>query len=113
MRFIPGSHRHGLISFRESGNAEGNVLDQTVDDPEQYGDSPVDVALRAGEVSIHSDLLLHGSEANQSTRRRCGLTLRYCTADVRAYLDWNKKGILVAGSDSSGHWENSPRPSGE
>jgi len=40
--------------------------------------------LTAGQMSIHSDLLLHGSGANESDRRRCGLTLRYCTADVRA-----------------------------
>jgi ectoine hydroxylase-related dioxygenase (phytanoyl-CoA dioxygenase family) len=55
-------------------------------------------------------MLLHGSEANQSTRRRCGLTLRYCSADVRAYLDWNKKGVVVSGIDPTGHWANPPRP---
>jgi hypothetical protein len=59
---------------------------------------------------MHSDLLLHGSEANQSSRRRCGLTLRYCPADVRAGLGWNAKGVIVHGADESGHWRNSPRP---
>ena len=57
-----------------------------------------------------TDLLLHGSEANQSTRRRCGLTLRYAAAEVRAYLDWNQKGVWVSGGDPSGHWANRPRP---
>eukprot|EP00913_Durusdinium_trenchii_P035264 g32994.t1 len=83
MRFLPGSHRHGLIPFRDSTDEEGNVLDQTVENPEQYGGPPVDVLLPAGEMSIHSDLLLHGSDANHSDRRRCGLTLRYCPADRR------------------------------
>lgn len=113
MRFLPGSHRHGLIPFRDSTDAEGNVLDQTVDNPEQYGGPPVDVLLAAGEISIHSDLLLHGSEANNSNRRRCGLTLRYCPADVRAYLGWNEKGVVVAGSDPSGHWNNAARPAAD
>jgi len=45
-----------------------------------------DDELKAGEISIHSDLLLHGSEPNQSKRRRCGLTLRYCLTSVRAEL---------------------------
>ena len=72
MRFIPGSHQHGHIPFRVSRDNEGNVLDQTVDDPLQYGEAPIDVELNAGEISVHSDLLLHGSEANASHRRRCG-----------------------------------------
>ena len=57
---------------------------------------PSDDELKAGEVSLHSDLLLHGSEANHSDRRRCGLTLRYCAADVRAGLGWNEKGVSSA-----------------
>jgi Phytanoyl-CoA dioxygenase (PhyH) len=110
MRFLPRSHLHGHIPYRTSTDGEGNVLDQTVENPEQYGGPPVDVELQAGGISIHSDLLLHGSEANHSDRRRCGLTLRYCTADVRAGLDWNQKGVIVSGSDPSGHWANPPRP---
>jgi len=110
MWFIPGSHLHGHIAYRSSAGDESNVLDQTVENAAQYGREPVPVELKSGEISIHSDLLLHGSEANNSDRRRCGLTLRYCAADVRAYLDWNRKGILVAGSDSTHHWANPQRP---
>lgn len=112
MRFLGGSHHFGHLTYRRSDPAEHNVLDQTVEDAEQYG-APVDVELAAGEVSIHSDLLLHGSEANVSDRRRCGLTLRYCAADVRAEMDWNLKGVVVRGSDPSGHWANPPRPNGD
>lgn len=113
MWFLPGSHLHGHIDYRKSDAGEGNVLDQTVENPEQYGGEPVPVELKAGEISIHSDLLLHGSEANNSNRRRCGLTLRYCAADVRAHLDWHKKGIVVAGSDPTNHWANPQRPEQE
>ncbi|HEY3967692.1 MAG TPA: phytanoyl-CoA dioxygenase family protein [Planctomycetaceae bacterium] len=109
MRFIAGSHHVGHLTYRPSDSAEHNVLNQTIENAEQYG-TPVDDCLKAGEVSIHSDLLLHGSEANTSDRRRCGLTLRYCAADVRAHMDWNQKGVIVSGSDPSGHWANRPRP---
>ena len=61
-------------------------------------------------MSLHSDLLLHGSEANQSNRRRCGLTLRYCPADVRAGLGRNAKGVIVSGEGYDGHWANPSRP---
>ena len=109
MRFIAGSHHFGHLTYRPSDSSEHNVLNQTIDNVEQYGQEVCDV-LKAGEVSIHSDLLLHGSEANDSDRRRCGLTLRYCAADVRAHMDWNQKGVIVAGSDPSGHWANRARP---
>jgi non-haem Fe2+, alpha-ketoglutarate-dependent halogenase len=109
MRYIPGTHHLGHLTYRMTEDSDDAVLNQQVEQVEQWG-TPVDVELRAGEVSIHSDLLLHGSEANQSNRRRCGLTLRYCAADVRAGLDWNQKGVLVSGSDPSGHWANAARP---
>ncbi len=109
MQFLPGSHQEGLVSYRMSTDSEQNVLDQSVEDIERFGD-PIDVELKAGEISLHSDLLLHGSGANNSDRRRCGLTLRYCSADVRAHMDWNQKGVVVSGEDSDGHWANRSRP---
>jgi len=109
MRFIPGSHLYGHLTWSLSEDDEGNVLNQTIADAERFG-APVDDVLRAGEISIHSDLTLHGSEANDSDRRRCGLTLRYCAADVRAYLGWNAKGVVVSGADADGHWANAARP---
>ena len=112
MRFIPGTHHHGHLTYRLTENDGDNVLNQTVEDAEQFGE-PIDVELNAGEISLHSDLLLHGSQANNSSRRRCGLTLRYCAADVRAQLDWNQKGVIVSGCDASGHWANQPRPAGD
>ncbi|MEK6234294.1 MAG: phytanoyl-CoA dioxygenase family protein [Planctomycetales bacterium] len=112
VRFVPGSHREGLLEYRGSEASEGNVLNQTIENAERFGE-PIDVELQAGEISIHSDLLLHGSEANDSDRRRCGLTLRYCPADVVAHLGWNEKGVLVSGSDASGHWANRSRPSAD
>jgi ectoine hydroxylase-related dioxygenase (phytanoyl-CoA dioxygenase family) len=109
MRYIPKSHQLGHLTYTLSEDDPANVLNQTVTNAEELGD-PVDVELRAGEISLHSDLLLHGSEPNQSTRRRCGLTLRYCAADVRAGSGWTAKGVVVSGEDAAGHWANPPRP---
>lgn len=109
MQFIAGSHHHGHLTYRPSDSHEHNVLNQTIDNPEQYG-TVVDNPLDAGEISLHSDLLLHGSQANNSNRRRCALTLRYAAADVTAHLGWNEKGVLVAGEDKDGKWANRERP---
>ena len=109
MRYIPASHHLGHLTYTLSENDESNVLNQTVTGAESLGE-PFNVELKAGEISIHSDLLLHGSEANESNKRRCGLTLRYCPTIVRAGLGWNAKGVIVSGRDESGHWANPPRP---
>ena len=108
VRFVPGSHWFGHLTYSLTENDTGNVLNQVVDVDKLA--PAFDNQLKAGSISIHSDLLVHGSEANTSTRRRCGLTLRYCPADVRAELGWNAKGVVVSGSDPSGHWADAPRP---
>src|SRR5207249_4380203 len=87
---------------------ENNVLDQTVVNADGIGE-PVYDELKAGEASVHSDLTLHGSEANTSDRRRCGLTLRYTTTDMQAHLGWHEKGVIVAGEPVP-HWANRERP---
>jgi hypothetical protein len=111
MKYIPGTHVLGHLTYKLSESDPSNVLNQTVPEVEKYGD-PVYVELKAGEASLHSDLLLHGSDANTSDRRRCGLTLRYTTGDVKAYMGWQDKGVVVAG-DPPAHWNNRPRPGEE
>src|SRR6202012_1253919 len=54
MRYIPGTHKLGHLTYKLSEEDEANILDQTVEGVETLGD-PVDVQLKAGEISIHSD----------------------------------------------------------
>ena len=109
MKFIPKSHLHGLIDYDLTNDVD-TVLDLAVKNPTSYGEGEVDVTLSAGQFSVHSDLLLHGSEANLSSRRRCGLTIRYAASDVTTWYDWHKKGIVVRGENVSGAWANPPCP---
>jgi len=109
MKFIAGSHHSGHLTWRPSNPDEHNVLNQTVENAEQYGEVVIN-DLKAGQASVHNDLLLHGSDANDSDRRRCGLTLRYCAASVRAGMGWNTKGVIVRGTDPDRHWSNRLRP---
>ncbi len=113
MQFIPGSHRHGQIPFEHSTAEENNVLGQSVRSPEAYGDPPVSVCIRAGQISIHTDLLLHGSAPNRSTRRRCGLTLRYMPPDVRTRAKDHASAFICRGMDPDGYWQSWPIPEGE
>jgi ectoine hydroxylase-related dioxygenase (phytanoyl-CoA dioxygenase family) len=110
MTVIPGSHVHGQLDFEESTSEENNVLSQSVRSPESYGDAPVAFTMQAGQMSLHSDLLLHGSEPNRSDRRRCGLTMRFVSPEVRELKGWRRNAIIARGSDPSGHWPHHPRP---
>ena len=109
MEVYNGSHTHGLIDFVSSNSDSGNVLNQSIANPEKYGTHNL-TCLRAGQASIHSDQLVHGSSPNHSDRRRCGLTLRYCPADVAAHLGWNQKGVIVRGNSEPEQWPGAPRP---
>lgn len=112
MQVVPGSHVHGQIPFERSTKEENNVLRQTVPNAEQFG-SPVSFVMKAGQVSMHTDLLLHGSEPNRSNRRRCGLTLRYMPPDVRGLDPEGQPGIVARGEDASGYWQQIERPGGD
>ncbi len=57
MEFAPGSHVLGALPHEEKPLDGSRVLKHAVLDPESYGPRYV----RAGEASLHSDLLLHGS----------------------------------------------------
>ena len=109
MEVFTGSHTHGLIDFETTDESSDNVLDQVVEHPEEFGEHRF-TPIAAGQVSIHSDLLVHGSAPNRSDRRRCGLTLRYCPAEVTAYLGWEKKGVVVAGNAPAQQWPGAERP---
>lgn len=111
MKFLPGTHNRGHLKWRDvKGPA---VLNQEIENTDQMGD-PVYDELKAGEFSLHADMLAHGSDPNASDRRRCGLTIRYCPPSVRVLNpDWGKGSILCRGSDPDGRWAHNPRPPGE
>jgi hypothetical protein len=112
LQLIPGSHRHGAIPMRQSAPEEDNVLWLTTEGWERYG-APVVNTLAAGEMSIHADLLVHGSERNRSTRRRCALAIRYCTPEVRQTGNHRTPSVICRGSDPGSYWRHFPRPDGD
>lgn len=110
MQFIPGTHDKGPLKWKRT--EQDAVLDQEIVDIEQWG-KPFTNSLKAGQISIHADMLAHGSQPNPSSRRRCGLTLRYCPPIVRSINPaWSSNAILCRGEDPYGHWTYKGRPCG-
>ena len=112
MKVFPGTHVLGILPFEWVTDKEDGVLNQHVHNPEQYGE-PISIVLKAGQLSLHTDMLLHGSMPNPSTRRRCGLTIRYFPVDVRGSDKDYMPAIIARGEDPEGYWQHQERPIGE
>ena len=63
----------------------------------------------AGEMSLPHIKLVQGSEANRSSDRRIGLSIRYIPTYVRQ-TKVRDSAMLVRGSDKYGHFDDEPRP---
>jgi phytanoyl-CoA hydroxylase len=97
MRVIPGTHRTRQLypHLRETGRE--SVLSSRVETSAVDESRAVDVEVRAGGISIHDPFLIHGSNANDSPRRRCGLTIRYIPTSTRITREWTT--FLLRGED--------------
>jgi len=113
MRFIPRTHTLGSLEWQTSDRPV--ALHQEIVGAEALGET-VSNNLKAGQVSLHADMLAHGSEPNTSDRRRCGLTLRYCPPEVKITDPvWERgvEAIVCRGSDPTGLWKHHERPVGD
>ena len=109
MKFWPGSHTRNQLEHRDTFHHD-NLLTRgqeiAVEVPENEG---VDVPLKAGEMSLHHVLLVHGSGPNATDDRRIGFAIRYIPPHVRQ-LKVRDSATLVRGKDSYGHFDLEPAP---
>ncbi len=89
MKVIPGSHHSGMVDHERLDPSTDSVLGLAADTSGVDTSSAVSISLKAGEISIHDDKLLHASPANPSDRRRAGFTIRYSPNRVVCDLSVN------------------------
>lgn len=103
MKVIPKSHKAGLIKHKSvSGDSvlslelEGGTFNEL---------DAQSLVLKAGQVSLHDDAIVHGSPANRSERWRIGLAARYSGTNVKCDLSKAPqfKAYLVNGIDDYNH----------
>jgi non-heme Fe2+,alpha-ketoglutarate-dependent halogenase len=82
LRVVPRSHRLGLIPHADRPNPD-NLTTQGATAQVEI-DTPQDVVMRAGEMSLHHPLVLHASNPNQSAESRIGFSATYSTPALTA-----------------------------
>lgn len=104
MQVVAGSHRTGMQTH-DTVEGDQYVLAQAIDPTKFDADDVVTIDLRAGEMSLHDDRLIHGSGPSTSGQRRVGLTMRLSPTRVQCDLNvWpNFEAYLLRGQDSYDH----------
>jgi len=81
LRVIPGSHRQDLYDLRARDDVDSVLGSEAATEVDET--RAVDLTLSAGDVEVHHPNIMHGSDANTSPKRRCGLTIRYIPTSTR------------------------------
>lgn len=81
LRVIPGSHREHLHELRQRSDVDSVLGSESATDVDES--LAVDLTLAPGDVEVHHPGIMHGSHANTSSKRRCGLTIRYIPTSTR------------------------------
>lgn len=84
MKVLPRTHNTGRAGFSDYAPVDGakNVFTTEVI-PEHRNGNEVFVELEPNHCSLHDARIIHGSEPNTSSLRRCGWTLRFCSSAVK------------------------------
>jgi len=102
MRMIPGTHKMDLHEMIDSDT--DSVLGSMIKPEliEGIAESALDLVLTAGDVSVHSSAIVHGSHANHSDRRRGGLTIRYVPTSTEIGPNNQQCCFLLQGEPTEG-----------
>jgi len=113
MKFVPGSH-HKQLAHHDTFHADnlltrGQEIEVAVDEATA---ATATVILKAGEMSLHHVMVVHGSGPNESDDRRIGLAIRYVPTYVRQ-VKMRDSATLVRGQDRHGNFDLEPAPRGD
>jgi non-haem Fe2+, alpha-ketoglutarate-dependent halogenase len=105
MIFARSSHKQGLIAHSVQSEKSNSLFWQGVDNVNKTFEL-VRTELKQGELSFHSDTLLHSSDVNCSDIPRLGIAFRYAPCDVIPREGWQKNAVLCRGGDTNANWKD-------
>ena len=77
LRFIKGSHIDQRLKSHSLNEDKNLTLNQELNKEEFNEDEAVNLILKRGQISLHDVYLVHGSEANNSSKSRRAITMRF------------------------------------
>ena len=103
MRVIPGTHKQQALPHIKSSHDKRTrlSLEVAVDVDETHA---IDVVLAAGEMSLHHPYIIHGSNPNETEKKRIGFAIRFVAPQVKQSL-LHHAVILARGRDDHHHFE--------
>ncbi len=103
MRVIPGSHLEPNREHVYLSDASQSFLSREAK-PDTFDESKaVDCILEPNTCSLHDAYLIHGSNTNTGTIRRCGFQMRYMPTTVKAKDYKGHQMYLARGKDHAGN----------
>jgi chlorinating enzyme len=112
MRVIPRTHHDGYSDYEPVNDASKQVFATEIKKELIDESRAVDCTLKPNHCSIHHAKLIHGSNANTSSMRRCGYTMRYVPASSRFRCEDFAAGAfqiyLARGQDRGGNTYGDP-----
>lgn len=102
VKVLPGSHNGSVVAHAETYDPD-NILSRGQTVPGVDEAAAVDMALRAGQFSLHHERVVHGSGPNRGGSRRVGVSFSCVAAEAKP-LSGPNTGVLIAGRNEPGHW---------
>mmetsp|Transcript_115511 Transcript_115511/g.359764 ORF Transcript_115511/g.359764 Transcript_115511/m.359764 type:complete len:278 (-) Transcript_115511:6-839(-) len=95
--YVPGSHKQGYLPHVKQEREDSAI--SFILDPEVLAGlpAPEPADMPAGGVSLHDPVVVHGSEANRSGRRRAGVSIHYMPARC-----WFRRDVRTLGERLGG-----------
>ena len=97
MRMVRGSHRSGLLNHSNDAGFFTGACQERIWEAQPENVTPI--TPRAGGISIHHCLTVHGSGPNPSGNPRRGIVFQYRADDAYQLADtvWVDTGLLISG----------------
>lgn len=97
MSMVKGSHKLGVLDHMQDGCFTGSCQETYV--WQEHPETVMPITPRAGGISLHHCLTLHGSGPNHSGQPRRGIVFQYRADDAYQLADavWADTGLMICG----------------
>lgn len=108
VRYIPGTHK--LETEHEIIKDENNLVQLGQNALNVPEDKAVAAELKAGQVVLHHESVVHGSGPNNANHARIGFSIHYVAPHVRETRFEGASAMLLRGENIGENWGIDPEP---